>query len=308
LLSGTSGNFIAENGIRVQVEDASDIIELVQGSVLGTPIGNLIEVLSTGDVRLALRMTREFLQSGWTASGKAFRIFKGSGKYILPAHEALRAIMIGNQQQYYEQHSVLANPFDSRLARTEAQMLRLFVLSAFVQKSTDHSLRPVSGEEVRGYFRELGFGDDICLKVLQDLCRVRFLHTEGHGLPSFEAAFILTRLGAHAVKVFPADMMFLENVMMDTFIADTDIWNSMRSMTEEIYSTRQIMKRMDVRRARVRVFFGHMHDLYTPLQTEALRRGLAGEWCAHPLAALRNTLETNLTRIAASANRNYGQA
>lgn len=306
LLVGKSGSFTAENGARVQVDELSDIIELVQGSVLGTPIGNLIEVLSTGDVRLALRMTREFLRSGWTASGKAYRIYKGTGKYVLPAHEALRAIMIGNQQQYYESHSVLANPFDSRLARTEAQMLRLFTLSAFVQKSVDQSIRPVSGDEIKEVFRDLGFGDDICLRVLKDLCNARFLHTEGHGIPSFEANYILTRLGAHAVKVFPAEMMFLENVMMDTFIADTEAWSALRSLTEQVYSKRNIMKRMEVRRSRVKVFFGHMDALYKPLQDEALRRALPAEWCANPLASLKNTLDSNLKRISASAQRNYG--
>jgi hypothetical protein len=121
LLEGRSAKFTAENGAEVHIASLDVVIDLVQMSVLGTELGNLIEVLATSDIRLALRMTRQFLQSGWTASGKALRVFQSTGKYIMPQHEALRAIMLGNQQVYFEESSPLGNPFDSRLAKSEAQ-------------------------------------------------------------------------------------------------------------------------------------------------------------------------------------------
>lgn len=306
LLEGRSGQFLAENGASVSVENLATVIDLVQTSVLGTEIGNLIEVLATSDIRLALRMTREFLQSGWTASGKALRIYESSGKYVMPPHEALRAIMVGTQQQYYEEHSVVGNPFDSRLAKTEAQLVRIFVLAALVNLSSDAAFRHIEGTEIQKSLRAIGFGDAITLRVLEDLCRLRFLHTASHSRPSFEANYIVSRLGAYIIRYFLADMMFLENTMMDTFIPDEHVWEQLRSQTAEIYAERNTIRKLSIRRDRVRSFFNYMAELYTPLKDESVRRGLAAAWCSHPFEAARNHLDTNLTRVARSAERNYG--
>lgn len=306
LLEGRAGEFIAENGAEVKVENLPIIIELVQSSVLGTTIGNLIDVLATSDIRLALRMTREFLQSGWTASGKALRIYESTGKYVMPQHEALRAIMIGTQKQYYEEFSVVGNPFDSRLAKTEAQMLRLYVLSAIVNMSGDASFRHLEGTEIRKVFRQLGFGDDLTARVLSDLCRLRFIHTTSHTPPTFESHFIVSRLGGYIVRYFLSDMMFLENVMMDTFIPAEQTWNSLRSQTDAVYAERNTIRRLALRRARVQTFYDYMTELFTPLRDESIRRGFASAWCAHPLESSRNQLSTNLTRATRSAERHYG--
>ena len=307
LLEGRSGSFIAENGAPVSVENLPVIIELVQSSVLGTAIGNLLEVLASSDIRLALRMTREFLQSGWTASGKALRIYESTGKYVMPQHEALRAIMIGTQKQYSEEHSVVGNPFDSRLAKTEAQLLRLYVLSAIVNMSGDSSFRHLEGTEIQKNLRGLGFGDNVTIKVLRDLCRLRFMHTVSHSAPTFESNFIVSRLGAYIVRYFICDMMFLENTMMDTFIPDDGMWHGLRAQTDAIYAERGTVKRLGLRRERVQTFYDYMLSLYTPLRDESIRRGFTTAWCAHPFEAAQNQLQTNLTRATRSAERNYGE-
>lgn len=306
LLQGRSASFIAENGFNVQISDLSVVIELVQSSVLGTELGNLIEVLATSDIRLALRMTREFLRSGWTASGKALRVYQATGKYVMPQHEALRAIMIGTQQVYFEEFSELGNPFDSRLAKSEAQLLRLYILSAIVNMSSERSFRHLDGEEIRNHVREIGFGDNIVKKVLDDLCRLRFMHTTSHSAPTFESDYIVSRLGGYVVRRFIADLMYLENVMMDTFIADGKTWDTLKQLTSEIHAERDIIKRIRTRKARAQEFYSYMTGLYDVLHDESIRRGLPREWCSHPLKALEKDFEQNLVRVMSSANRNYG--
>ena len=306
LLEGSSGEFTAENGASVKVANLGSVIELVQSSVLGTEIGSLIEVLATSDIRLALRMTREFLQSGWTATGKALRIHEETGSYRLPAHEALRAIMLGNQQVYAEEFSVLGNPFDSRLARTEAQLLRLYVLNACVHLSSEAGFRFIEGEQIKDALRQIGFGDDICQRVLTDLTNLRFLHTASHSTATLTSNYIVSRLGGYVVRHFLAEMMYLENVMMDTFIADTKAWDKLRTLTANVYAERHVVKRIAVRRERVIFFHEHMAKLYSPLREESIRRGLPKYWCADPLQASMNQLERNLSKIMGSANKNYG--
>lgn len=306
LLEGQTGSFTAENGAQVTVSDLSKVIDLVQTSVLGTELGNLIEVLATSDIRLALRMTREFLQSGWTASGKAWRVFQTEGKYVMPQHEALRAIMLGNQQMYSEELSVIGNPFDSRLARTEAQLVRLYVLNAIVLLSGSKSFRYLEGEEIRRCLREIGFGDNITEKVVVDLCRMRFMHTISHTQPSLDASFVVSRLGGYIIRRFIGDMMYLENVMVDTFIADGEVWEKIRSRTAQVYAERNVVKRMEHRKARVSIFFNYMKSLYAPLREESVRRALPREWCVNPLEAIQSEFDSRMARAMSSAQRLYG--
>ncbi|WP_191557978.1 hypothetical protein [Brevundimonas aurantiaca] len=184
-------------------------------------------------------------------------------------------------------------------------MLRLYVLSAMVNMSGDASFRHLEGNEIQRVFRQLGFGDDLTARVLADLCRLRFIHTTSHTSPTFESNFILTRLGAYIVRFFLSDMMFLENMMMDTFIADDATWHQLKEQTESIYRERDIVKRLALRRQRVQAFFSYMSDRYTPLRDESARRGLPSVWCSHPLESAHNQLQLNLTRATRSAQRNY---
>jgi hypothetical protein len=106
LLAGKPSEFIAENGIKMHLSDTSQVIDLIVESVLNTEVGNAIAVLSSGDIRLCLRMTRDFLKNGYSATGKAMRIYQETGKYKLPPHEAMRAILLGSQSVYSEEFSL----------------------------------------------------------------------------------------------------------------------------------------------------------------------------------------------------------
>lgn len=305
MLRGKPGDFIAENGAHIIVKDKATIVDLVQGSVLGSEVGKLIEVLATGDVRLATRMCREFLQSGYTATGKALQIYMTSGKYQLPTHEAIRSIMLGSRPIYEEAYSVLGNPFDARLSRTRAQLLRLYILSAIVTMSSRGDFRHLDGEEIVDSLRHIGFGDEITDKVLKDMCQLRFIETESRGEPDLRARFLATRLGGYVIKEFLATFVFLENVMMDTFIPIEEYWKEIRSLSERIYDERNPAIRFALRKQRVTTFFDSMHKLYEPLYEESVRRGFSADWCQDPFASAKDKLEKNLSRAMRSAIRHY---
>lgn len=306
LLKDKETSFVAENGARMNLKDSSVIIDLLQASVLGTEVGTLLDVMATSDIRLALRMTREFLQYGYTATGKALRLYQSTGKYRLPSHEALRAILLGNRSIYSDDYSVVMNPLDAKLRITSAQQLRLFVSAAVVNFSTSKTFDYISGQDIRRAVVEVGFGEDIALQVLKDLCAGRFLLTVSHGPASFTAGYIPTRLGGYVVRHLLADMMFLENIMMDTFIADQSSWELLRSVVQDVYDERDIVTRVALRRRAVDIFFSYMKNCYDVLHKEANRRGLPQEWCTHPLEHVEDTLRRNFDRALQSAELNYG--
>lgn len=306
-LKGKRGSFASENGAKFNVDDLSIFADLVQQSVLGTEIGSRIEVLANKDIRLALRMTREFLERGYTDPEKAMIAHKKDGRYVLPRHEAFRAILLGNQNVYSEAYSVIGNPFDARLSKTSSQILRLFVLTALVKYGSDATAEYIEGTVIRDVCRKLGYSDSAVLKILNDLCALRFCQTASYEAPSFSSTFIATRLGGYIVRDLIVDFIFLEAVMMDTFIAHDGLWDNLKKLTKDISSDRDTMRRINLRVDRVKLFWRYMSDQYHLLQSEALRRSVPSEWCVNPFADLEKTFESNCGRVLVSAAKNYGR-
>lgn len=303
LASGKPAEFIAENGARVSVEDASQIVDLLQGSVLGTEIGTRIEVLATEDVRLALRMTREFLERGYSNPGRALAFHRSTGKYVLPRHEAFRAILLGTRTVYSEDASSIGNPFDARFAVNNAQLLRLYVLQAVVAYASESGFRFIDGMSIAENLRKIGFGDKFTSQVLTDLCRSRFLFTASHGEASLAASYIPSRLGGYIVRELVSNFTFLENILYDTYISDAHIWQGIKSISYQIDSERQMLPRIKLRIQRLRYFYDYVSQCYALLVQEARKRGLSTQWCGNPLEERRRDFRDEIATVLASARR-----
>lgn len=305
MLKGKSGEFRTVKGIKFKAEDISVFMDIVQSSVLSTEVGTRIEVLADGDVRLALRMTREFLESGYTDPAKAIEVTQRGERYVLPKHEALRSILLGSRPVYSEQYSVIGNPFDARLSRTSAQLLRLFILNALVNLSSDGKFKSLDGPRIKEECNKIGFSDDYVMQVLKDLCRLNFLHTSAHGPASLNASFFPSRLGGHIIRDLISDLTFVENVMMDTFIDDADVWGALRTLSDEIKVERNVTRRIKIRSDRVKRFYEYMISSYMPVLEDAQRRALPAEWCGSPLSEAKPKLWDDCEKALESSRRNY---
>lgn len=308
LLKDKPVSFTSEDGTDVLVDDASVIADLLIESVMGTEVSSSISLFSTGDIRFSLRITRDFLRNGYSATGRALQFYQRHGTYRLPEHEAMRAIMIGSRSVYFEEYSPIANPFDARLDMSSAQMLRMFILHGLVNHAARKNFEAVAGETIRKICLEIGFAPDITLKVLEDLCRARYIFTVSHSPANFEADFIPSRLGGYVIRNLISNFVFLENTSMDTFIEDEALWQELRSETEEVFRIRQTTGRIRKRVDRVRLFFGHLINRYSTISSEAARRGLSAEWLGDPLSDALPNLNANLDRIVQSSTRNYGSS
>jgi hypothetical protein len=194
LLKGKRIEFTSEGGAHVVMRDGGAIIDLLKASILGTEVGRLIEVAATGDTRLALQMTRQFLQYGYTSTAKAVEIYQRRGRYTLPPHEALRAIMLGNQNIYREDFSVFGNPFDARLGRSDLQFLRLYLMTALVSYSTEREFEGLSGIEIIDNLEKLGISEHYAELVIKDLIKFRYVFSRSHREYSRESLIIPSRL------------------------------------------------------------------------------------------------------------------
>ncbi|TEU24988.1 P-loop NTPase fold protein [Alkanindiges illinoisensis] len=308
LLKDKRGEFIANNGAKFTTPDLSLFIGLIKSSVLGTEIGERIDVLANNDVRLALRMTREFLAHGYSDPAKALNTYQTKGDYRLPVQEAFRSILLGNQMVYREEFSVIGNPLDSRLGKNNSELLRLFILAALVKNSSMTGPNSLSGPDIRKNLHELGFSETDTFKVLADLCNLRFVHTKSHQLATINSSYYPSRLGGHIIRNLLGDLTFIENILMDTFISNTDIWNDLKKLSQDISDERNIVSRIDLRVKRAKIFYSYMSSLYLPLFNEAVRRNLEGIWLTNPLNEMNPTFTRNCDKAKQSARFNYGKS
>jgi hypothetical protein len=301
-----TGDFVDPTLGSVHVPDLSIIIGLAQSSVLGTEIGTLIDVFSVSDVRLALRMTREFLQNGYTATAQALHVYEKEGRYTMPRHDALRAIILGSRSVYSEEYSIVGNPFDARLPRLEAQLLRLFILSALVASASDRNFQYMEGNEIAHSLKIIGFSEESCIKVIGDLCNVRFIQTAGQNAPTLEENYSPTRLGGYIVRHLIGELTFVQHMMMDTFVDSDEVWTKLRGYMDRIVAENDVLARVDNRVQCSQLFFEHIRDRYDTLRSASVDKKLAPQWCANPLKAMENIFHANCQRAIDSARKNYG--
>lgn len=308
LLKDKQGDFRALNGAAFSVSDLSLFMQITQKSVLGTEVGEFIELLASGNVRFALKMTRDFLSRGYTDPAKALNIESAGKSYTLPRHEAIRALLTGDRQNYSEEYSSILNPFDSRLAKNSAQLLRLYVLSALAKMSSIESFRSLDGETIISTLESIGFPADDVLKVLTDLCNYSCIATLSHEKASKTSSYYPTRLGGHLVRKMIGDFNFVENVMVDTFISDTEVWAKLRDFSAQIRSERDRSKKLVKRVDRVKVFHQSMNNQFSILLNESAKRALHADWLSNPFENAVEQLDKHCEIAIESATRHKSKS
>lgn len=305
LVKGKDVAFEGANG-RMFAAEATEIIQLLSSSVLGTEVGRIIEVAATGDTRLALQMTRQFIQYGYSSTVKALDTYQRKGSYQLPPHEALRAIMLGNQNIYREDFSVFGNPFDARLGRSDLQFLRIYVMYALVAYSAEREFEGMPAREIIETLERLGVSERASEQVIKDLIRFRYLFARSHQEYTRESIIIPSRFCGYVVRELLERHMFVETAMFDTFISDDTTWDTMKYNMKLVYRERNPARKFQIRKEISSVFFDFAESKLEEMIVQARQRGLPPQWCVNPFAKARDGFQNDIRRAGESARRNYG--
>ena len=306
LLRGKKFELITEGGAKVVITDASRVVEMLSSSVLGTEVGHLIEVSATEDVRLALQMTKQFLQFGYSTSYKAYLVFQRRGKYVFPVHEAVRAIMFGNQSIYRDEFSPIINPFDAKTGRSESQFLRVYIMNAFVLAAATQTFQGIEAGEVVKTLEKLGFSQRITNKIIKDMMDGRACFSKSHQEYNADSVLIPTRLCGYIIRDLIGRLVFLETVIFDTFIYDDVVWAGVKTAMKAVYSENRPVERFRIRKQIAKDFFNWCEQEVQKLCNEAAKRNLSVFWTNNPLSRVKNDFERELERAFRSAVGNYG--
>ena len=306
LLRDKSFEMTADGGAKVKVNDASRVVDMLSSSVLGTEVGHLIEVSATGDVRLALQMTKQFLQFGYTTSHRAYQAFERRGKYIFPIHEAIRAIMLGNQSIYKDEFSPFLNPFDAKTGRSESQFLRLYIMSALVSAASTKTFHGIEAGEIVSSLGKIGFSQRISDKIIGELIKGRLCFSRSQQTYTLESELVPSRLCGYIVRDLIGRMVFLENALFDTFVYGDAEWTLIKEKMTQVYRSHHAVTKLKLRKEIVRTFFDWVEKQLQKLCDDAAKRNLGPLWTANPMTRMRVDFNKDIDRALRSAIRHYG--
>jgi GTPase SAR1 family protein len=188
-------------------------------------VGELIDNIAGGNVRLALDLVQGFLGSGHVDTEKIVSIYSRNQSYRVPLHEFLRAVIYGDSAHYDPTRSYVANLFDlSSIDPKEHFLLPLLLsqLSRWTGPGIENGFVEASAlyERLQG----MGFTPEQIDSALARGTRHRLVETAarrpiepGHELP---AAFRITSVGVYHGQRLASMFAYVDAVIVDTPILD----------------------------------------------------------------------------------------
>ena len=146
--------------------------------------------------------------------------------------------------------------FDAKLAKADTQFLRCYTLAVLVNSAADKSFTGLEARDVIDNLEKIGFSERTTEEVLRSMIARQFCFSRSHQEYSRETVLIPSHFGGYIVRELLWKFVFLENTMYDTFVGDDVAWEKIRTNMKAIYAERHPVKRFQLRKEAVSVFFG----------------------------------------------------
>ena len=184
---------------------------------------------------MSLDLFANFLISGNTKIDEMLGIYRNSGAYQIAYHQFLKSIMLGDYRYYSQEQSQVMNLFDFNPEYSASHFLCLKILSY----AKDHLNN--DSEVGRGYIsinalRSLGSDVFINAKAIEDslqrLATYGLIVLDTRSSETLEGAsfFKITECGDYYLDVLINRFAYLDLIVSDTPIADTDFVEDLRKV------------------------------------------------------------------------------
>ena len=204
-----------------------------------------IDNVCGGNVRLALDFVKVFIGSGHVDTVKIIDIYHSDGRYIIPLHEFLRAVIYGDHFWFDPTASEIKNVFDVSERDGREHFLILCAL-AFLERrgQTSDTDGYVLGEEALEHLNHLGFRTSQVMQALKRVVRWKLIEPDiktmnsNNEEESLATYYRLTTIGAYYFRKLVSTFQYLDAVVVDTPVMDSEARTS-------ILDARSIAERLD---------------------------------------------------------------
>lgn len=192
-----------------------------------------IDNMASGNVRLALDLVKCFLGSGHVDTKKIVEVFQRTGRYTIPLHEFLRAVIYGDAEHYNPRESPITNMFDVTSEDPRGHFLLpvlLGVLKTLCAGDTQEGF-----VEPRKIYEEVQQSSFLPEEIDRAMVRAhanRLVEMQGRAAPLLTDDCLLgcriTAHGAYHVLRLCYTFVYFDAVCVDTPIFDEDVRTSIK--------------------------------------------------------------------------------
>lgn len=226
-------------GLTVSSESLMEYLRVLQTAfTVDRPIIELVDNLSSGNVRTALGYLQDFVGSGYVDTERLVTAAtRGNRRYVIPIHEFIRAILFGEYSYYDPRSSTIPNAFDIS-SSTRGEHFALCELLATVDVAG--SGRP-SGFAPSGVLydsMQALFPPSIVSFHLTRAIQSGLVETDG---PSDSAPLRITRAGSYVYKRLVTEFSYVDAMTVDTPIVDPQA----RALVRDVFAIGDRLDRTD---------------------------------------------------------------
>lgn len=304
LLTGVSADLILSNGMRFKTGNVGLFFEIVAQSLLAEDAGFMFNVLSGGDIRRGLLLTREFLSSGHTTADLALHNYVSDKSYRFAIHEIFKGATLGPRKFFREEESLLPNIFSAKLGSSALQLLKFRTIHFFVTQAQAASFEGYPAEQFVAELHKAGIAEPDVEATLRALIDKRVLRTTDGAPYTLASRLLPTRLAGYLLNDLGKKFNYVEMCMLDAIIYDDVTWQRIVEMTAAIQRERDSLNTIRPRIERLREFLKYLGVLEERWVVDCRRRNLQQPLCDQILAnAFFPALEKDFERAMTSADR-----
>lgn len=283
MLEGNKVELVLDSGARFKVDDLGAFFEIAAQSLLSVEGAELIDTLSGGNIRRGLTLAREFLASGHVTADLALQSYLTDRMWRFPIHEVFKGAVLGGRKFYREEDSLLPNMFCAKLGLPTLQLLRLSVADYLVHMAQSTSFDGVIVEELHATLHQVGIAQREVDIVLKNLLDSSIFRTSDGAPAAQDSRLVPTRLAGFLVQDLMGRFNYAEMCTLDAHIYDDDLWNQIRTLTQQIQTESNSIARLELRINRVESFFTYLERVEEKWIIEAKRRNLDQGWLDAPI-------------------------
>ena len=235
--------------------DVSAFLGLVRESILNDRrrARHFLESISMGNLRNAMEVFSAFLVSGHTDTTKILHTFGNLLSYLIPLHEFIKSIGLGDNRYYNSELSQVVNLFaiSDESRPSHFTKLRLLEYLFFHRNhSTSYGIGFIWTDLLRSEFGKFGTSNDDIAESLRILASYLLVENDTYERSTVGKAYRITPAGRYYLRYLANRFAYLDLVCQDTPIADRRVFDEIK----ELISSRELEDRFK----RVEAFVGYL--------------------------------------------------
>ncbi len=240
--------------------DIKNFLVVVRDTIFKSYRRSVVKFLSGtsgGDVRRALELFERFLPSGNIKIDEILDTYKRTGTYTIAEHQFVKSIALGSHRYFSKQSSFLMNIFEID-EFSMSHFLKLKILSyAEERASIDSPLERgfIAINELIKHSYEISIPQEAVEQSLLELAKYGLIILNTRSRETLEGAshFRITECGNYYLRVLPNRFSYINLVLADTPIADSDLVKKLRNMLPS--------KDIDIRFERSKLFIMYLREM-----------------------------------------------